>query len=76
MPKIVDSFEFWEKYRESMPDLYNITIKVLQTPATRASIEIVFSFSALTNATKNRRARLSDISLTAETFLKVNKDFL
>ena len=76
MPKVGDNFEFWDRNSQSMMDLYEIAIKVLQTPATSASIERVFSFAALTNGTKNRRASLSDISLTAETFLKVNKDFL
>lgn len=67
---------FWHKHQSTMPKLASLAINVLQTPASSASIERVFSAAALSVGTKKRRSMLSNEKLEQETMIKVNQDLL
>ena len=71
-----DSLEFWQRHKSAMPKLAKLAINVLQTPASTASIERVFSAAALSVGTKKRRSMLSHTKLEHETMLRVNKYLL
>lgn len=71
-----DSLEFWQRHKSTIPKLANPAINVLQTPASSASIERVFSAAALSVGTKKRRSMLSYTKIEQETMLRVNQHIL
>lgn len=62
--------EFWKKYKQTFPELYEISLKYLCVPATSVPSERVFSKTG--QITNDRRNRLSPKNLDYIIFLNSN----
>lgn len=65
-----DCFTFWHRNKEQLGKLFRPAMTALSIPASSAPVERVFSYSGL--FIRPHRARLSDKTLSALTYLRCN----
>lgn len=68
--KFTSTSEFWKKYKNEMPHLFNLALRLLTIPATSAFLERFFSYAGI--YCNNRTPNLSDETLINRSLIRSN----
>jgi hypothetical protein len=72
--KFTSTSEFWKKYKNEVPCLFKLALKLLTIPATSAFLERFFSYAGI--ICNNRTPNLSDEMLNNRSIIRRNMSLL